>query len=64
MSENNIDILKFIEKNSMNEGDVLILKNKDITITYDFIKISEKDQSYTPEFKFNDMKSVVEKIFE
>jgi len=64
LSENNIDILKFIEKNSMNEGDVLILKNKDITITYDFIKISEKDQSYTPEFKFSDMKSVVEKIFE
>ncbi len=62
--ENNLDISKFIEQNSIDNGDVLILKNKDNTITYDFIKIDEKDQSYTPEFKFKDMKSVVEKIFE
>ena len=62
--ENGLDISKFIEENTIDDGDVLILKNKDTTNTYDFIKINEKDQSYTPNFKFNDMKSVAEKIFE
>ena len=62
--ENSLDILKFIEKNLIDNGDVLILKNKDDVITYDFIRIDEKNKSYTPEFKFKDMKSVAEKIFE
>ena len=62
--ENSLDISKFIEKNSIDNGDVLILKNKDITITYDFIKIDGINKSYTPEFNFDDMKSVAEKIFE
>lgn len=62
--EDSSDISGFIKQNSMEVGDILILKKKDSKITYDFIKIVDKDQSYMPKYKFTDMRSVVEKIFE
>ena len=64
MIENDEDITNFIKQNSIDIGDVIILKKRDTTITYDFIKIVDKDQSYNPEFKFSNMRNLVEKIFE
>ncbi len=62
--ENSTDVSGFIKENSIEVGDVIIFKKTDTIITYDFIKIVDKDQSYMPKFEFSNMKSVVEKIFE
>lgn len=62
--EDHSNIVEFVNENHMTLGDIVILKNRDHTITYDFIVISEKIPSYPKKLRFDNMEKAIEKIFE